>query len=135
MVDGGEGACGVVGLTIGCGGGGGQSDLVCHHGKRRKQGKRLETGDHRGMGVDAACEAIGQKDHVELGIFGHFRDTGQQVEILAAGFRIRVTPAGNVVAGSLQEQAKMHLSFAGIRGHGDHAFISVVLYLRCQKRF
>ena len=134
VIDGSEGAGGVVRLAIGGGGGGGETDLVGHHRKRCQQCQRLETGDHRGVGVDAAGEAIGEEDHVELRRFGHFRDAGEQVEIFAAGLGIGVTPAGNVVSGALQEKAEMHLSFAGRGGHGDHAFMSVELYLCCQKR-
>ncbi|MNY03442.1 hypothetical protein D3C86_1360610 [compost metagenome] len=87
------------------------------------------------MGVDAAGEAVGEEYHVEFRRLGHFRNTGEQIEILAAGLRVGVTPAGNVVPGALQEKAEMHLSFACRGGHGDHAFMSVELYLRYQKRF
>lgn len=70
------------------------------------------------MRVNAAGEAIGEKHHVELRLFGNLRDAHQEIEILAAGLGIRVAPAGDVMAGTLQEKAEMDLSFR-IVAHGN----------------
>ena len=63
------------------------------------------------MRVDAAGEAVGKKHHVELCRLGDLRDTPQQIEILAAGLGMWMPPARYVMAGALQEQAEMDLSF------------------------
>ncbi len=61
------------------------------------------------MSIDAAGQSVGQKNHVEFCVFSLFCHATQQVEILAARFRIRVPPAGNMVACTLQKEAEMHL--------------------------
>ena len=107
----------MVGFAVGGGGCCGKTDLVGDEGKCCKQRQRFETGDRGRMGIDATGQSIRQKHHVELRLFGGLCDAAKQVEILASRFRLRVPPAGDVMACALEKQAEVDLSLGshGIR--------------------
>ena len=104
----------MVGLAVGGRGGRRETDPLRHHGERAEQRQRLEPGDHGRVGVHRAGEPVRQEDHVELGGLGRLGDPAQQIEILASGFRVRMTPARDVMTGPLEEQSEMHLARRGV---------------------
>jgi len=54
-------------------------------------------------------EAVAQEEHVELAALGRGGDVLHQAEFRSARHRIRMTPAGHMMAGRLHEDAEAHL--------------------------
>ena len=103
-------------LAVGGRGGGGEPDPAGRHGERGEHHQRLETRDLRRVPVLAAGQAVGEEHHVELGAFGGHRLPHQMRQVLAAGVRAGIAPAGHMMSCALQEHAEMHLSVW--LGHG-----------------
>ena len=113
----GERAGNVVGLAVGCRGRGCQANVAGGHGQGRQQRQRLKAQCGRRVHVGCGAQAIGQEDHVELGVFSGLGQALDQAQVFAARLGIGVAPASHVVAGALQEQAQAHLAGSGGRGH------------------
>jgi hypothetical protein len=90
--------------------GGGQPDPAGRHRKRGQHHQRLETRDLRWVAVLAAGEAVGEEHHVEPGALRGHNLPHQMRQILAAGIRAGIAPAGHVMPCALQEHAEMHLT-------------------------
>ena len=116
VIERGELACDVEGLVVGGGDGGHQADALGHRGQCREQRQRLEAGCARGAGQGgvvkrADCDAIGEKDRIELRGLGALRQPHVVRKILpGVGLCAGVAPAGHMVAGGLQEGAELELA-------------------------
>ena len=108
----------IVGLAVGCRCGSGKTDMGCARGKRREKGKRLETDHDRRMRVRPRVERVGEKEQVELATLGGLRDLQQEWKVFGAGLRLRKPPAGDMMSGTHDVDAEMHL--LGCLNHRDH---------------
>ena len=97
-------------LAVGGRGGGGEPDPAGRDRERGEHHQRLEARDLRRMAVLAAGQPVGEEHHVELGALGGHRLAHQMRQVLAAGIRAGIAPAGDVMPCALQEHAEMHLS-------------------------
>ncbi len=102
-------------LEIGRGRGCDQADVLRDGGERAEQGDRLDTVRHRGalpdvdvVGTEGGL-GVGVEHEIEQPTLGELREVHVVAELLARG-RIdrRIAPGGDVVPGSMQEEAKLH---------------------------
>jgi len=68
------------------------------------------------VGVGAGGQPVGQEEQVEAALLRRARDALDEAQVLTDELCLGVAPAGDVVAGALQEQAEAHRADES-RGH------------------
>ena len=116
MIERGHFAGDVEGLVIACGRRADEADLFRDGGEAAKQRQRLEMrgvlrraaqGQVRGL---AHRQPIGEKEEVELRLFGGLGETDVMLQIDArVSIRARMAPGRHVMAGVVEKDAKRHL--------------------------
>ena len=110
VVDRGEGAGHVVGLAEAGRDGGTQPDVRGRGAQHRDERGRLEAAQEGRMVPGIHDQAVGDEQQVELAALGLAGDLLDDREVVVAGRRPLVAPAGGVVAGAEDEHAEMHLA-------------------------
>src|SRR5262249_50420033 len=89
-----------------------QPYVTRHCAECRDQGRRLETGDERGMiSGSFGREPVGDKKKVELSAFGDARNGLQHRPAAVARACTLIAPSGGMIASPQHEYSEMHLTF------------------------